>query len=166
MAERMLNHQTDFVPAGVDAPVVASAGTGAMNGSAMHPLTEQALRERGIDTAGFASRMLTPAIVESADLVLCMTREHRKLAQQAVPVRWKRIFTLSEFVAGLEVGHGVSALDDESIRPRLDANSPEWDILDPMGQPLEAFESTAEKLWPLVESVARWVMSRPGDDAR
>ena len=55
-----------------------SAGTAATAGEPMEERSARALSELGGDPRGVAARILTPADVESADLVLTMTREHRR----------------------------------------------------------------------------------------
>ena len=95
IAERILRTLADT--AGVSV-TVTSAGVGAQNGAPMHPLSVEALDEHGYDAAGFEAHYLRPQILDGADLVLTMTREHRAACQRTTPARWKRTFTLNEFV--------------------------------------------------------------------
>ncbi|WP_269449464.1 arsenate reductase/protein-tyrosine-phosphatase family protein [Gordonia sp. 852002-51296_SCH5728562-b] len=64
----------------------------------MHPYAVEVLSENGFDATDFESRYRQPRVLQAADLVLCMTREHRAACQRMLPVRWKRMFTLIEFV--------------------------------------------------------------------
>ncbi|GAB91337.1 arsenate reductase/protein-tyrosine-phosphatase family protein [Gordonia rhizosphera] len=133
---------------------VASAGVGALNGQQMHPYAVDVLREHRYDPDGFESRYLRPSMVSDADLVLCLAREHRAKVQQAVPVRWKRAFTLVEFAELSSVG----SLDDIlGARGRVDTNAEWLDIADPIGHPREDFERVYAEVEPQVQRLVEWV---------
>lgn len=133
-----------------------SAGVGALNGHPMHPYAAEVLIEHKYDSIGFESRYLTPRILAPVDIVLCLTREHRAACQRMLPARWKRMFTLIEFTELAEIGE----LDDiMGARNRVDTNSPDLDITDPMGQPKEAFEQVFSMIEPRVRAVVDWLMA-------
>lgn len=143
----------------------SSAGVGALNGQPMHPFAAEVLVEKGFDATDFESRYLQPRILQPADLVLCMTREHRAACQRMLPARWKRMFTLIEFVELVSIlDHDVTGEPDtassmESImaaRGRIDTNSAHLDILDPMGRPKSDFERVFSELAPRVAAVVEW----------
>ncbi|MEP9390793.1 DUF4012 domain-containing protein [Gordonia sp. VNK1] len=137
---------------------VTSAGVGAQNAQPMHPLSAQVLGERGYDADGFESRYLRPQILETADLVLTMTRKHRAACQRMLPARWKRMFTLTEFVELRKVlGDDAPLQEFIDSRGRVDTNSASLDIVDPMGQPIEAFERVFSEIEPKVGEVAEWL---------
>ena len=155
---------------------VSSAGVGALNGQPMHPHAVEVLAENGVDATGFVSRYLQPRILQSADLVLCMTREHRAACQRMLPVRWKRMFTLVEFVELVSIldrdpqsgGAGEGSVPGEfdaapsidtlmAARGRIDTNSAHLDILDPMGRPKSDFERVYGEVVPRVDSLVEWV---------
>lgn len=76
MAEALARHAAG----GRGSLVFASAGTYAGDGN---PATVEAvatLDELGVDLRGHASQPLTPALLATADLVLAMTRRHRRIA--------------------------------------------------------------------------------------
>ncbi len=75
---------------------VRSAGTRAVVGAPVHPDTAVVVRELGGDPGGFAAQRLTPAMVRESDLVLTMTRDHRRLALGLDPRALSRVFTLRE----------------------------------------------------------------------
>lgn len=154
IAERIL--RTLAGTAGV-AVTVTSAGVGAQNGAPMHPLSVEVLDEHGYDAAGFEAHYLRPQILDGADLVLTMTREHRAACQRTTPARWKRMFTLNEFVelVGELDGAGLSTVIES--RARIDTNAERLDIVDPMGQPKEAFERVFAEIEPRVLDVASWL---------
>ncbi|MEO9326909.1 low molecular weight phosphotyrosine protein phosphatase [Gordonia sp. B21] len=132
----------------------ASAGVGALNGQPIHPHSAAVLAERGYDASGFESRYLRPPMLAAADLVLCMSRAHRAAAQQMAPARWKRVFTLTEFVTLSDLGPLPEVI---AGRGRIDPNSPQLDIVDPMGRPREDFDRVFAEIEPKVEVVASWL---------
>ena len=87
---------------------VASAGTGAVVGHDVHPLTAAAMRGHELTPATHVARQLTAEQVQEADLVLAATRYHRQAVRDLVPEADGRVFTLREFarVAGREAPAG------------------------------------------------------------
>ena len=71
---------------GVAGVEVFSAGVAAEAGRHCPPETLKALDKRGADGRGHRSRPLTPDLVDGADLILAMTRDH----QMAVALRFPR----------------------------------------------------------------------------
>ena len=88
--ERLGDASLDFV--------IASAGT---FGLADHPLEEDAatvlMQHHGIDGSTFRAKKLEAFMVDSADLVLTATREHRAAAVTLSPKAVRRTFTVREF---------------------------------------------------------------------
>lgn len=142
-----------------------SAGVGALNGQPMHPFAAEVLSEHGCDSTGFESRYLKPKILQSAELVLCLTREHRAACQRMVPARWKRMFTLIEFVELVSMLEsdstpGGAPLDSVmNSRGQIDTNSAHLDITDPMGRPKSDFERVYREVQPRVATVVEWAAS-------
>jgi protein-tyrosine phosphatase len=153
MAEYLLRHRLRDHP---DAVSVSSAGVAALVDHTMHPFTAEVLGERGIGTDGFAARYLTPAMLNEADLVLGMSREHRDAATTKAPVRWKRIAVAREFDEAIAAG----TADLAATRFPGDRNRPELDIADPMGRPREEFDRVATELDPLIDRLADWLIER------
>ncbi|MCL9759244.1 protein-tyrosine-phosphatase [Frankia sp. AiPa1] len=102
--------------AGAEGIVIASAGLHARTGEAMEHNAAELLRARGVDPAGFQSRHLTVDLVESSDLVLCATREHRSAVVTLSPRALRRSFTLREF-ARLTSAVRLADLPVGSVRP-------------------------------------------------
>jgi protein-tyrosine phosphatase len=75
---------------------LASAGTHAVVGSGVHPLSSAVLTALGGDPAGFAARQLTDDMAGSADLALGLTRSHRRAVLRRAPRGLSRTFTLLE----------------------------------------------------------------------
>ena len=75
VAERLLQAGLDQVQPG--SFEVRSAGTRAMVGEPIQPLSADIIRTYGGTPDGFAARQLTPEILRESDLVLTMTARHR-----------------------------------------------------------------------------------------
>lgn len=116
MAERLLQAGLDqAVPGGFQ---VSSAGTRALVGEPMQPLSAEIVRTFGGEPEGFAARQLTPKILRGVDLVLTMTSGHRGEVLQLDASLLKRTFTIREFARMLDV------LDQREDRQRADSQLP------------------------------------------
>ncbi|MFD5276317.1 low molecular weight phosphatase family protein [Pseudarthrobacter sp. NPDC058362] len=101
VAERLLQAGLDqVVPGGFE---VASAGTRAMVGDPMQPISVDIVRTFGGSPDHFAARQLTPKILRGVDLVLTMTSGHRGEVLQLDASLLKRTFTIREFARMLDV---------------------------------------------------------------
>jgi len=76
---------------------VASAGTAGLDGCPVHPYTAEALGSLGADADGAASRALTAADVDAADLILTAGQEHRDAVVALRPRSSRRAYLLREF---------------------------------------------------------------------
>jgi protein-tyrosine phosphatase len=142
---------------GVDAHV-HSAGTLAWGG----PATGNAglvLRERGRSLEGHLSRSLTDGMVEDADLVLGMTREHVWRATRRVADATDRTFLLGELrrlgaeAGPRRVGVGETVRDWAARAAVLRPPGPAGavgrvgdEVADPVGEPLPVYRATADRL--------------------
>jgi protein-tyrosine phosphatase len=146
---------------GSEAPEVSSAGTIAWDGASPSEGSVLAAEERGTDIAGHRARRLTADLIRGADLVLCMSAEHRWAVTDLVPDAAERTFTLKELVRLLEAfptNGSVQSLDKrvaqaEEARAKGQVTAPaDEDIPDPLGQPLHAYRGVA---WELDELIGR-----------
>lgn len=135
---------------------VSSAGTRACPGAPMDPATRSVLEELGGDGTGFVSRPLTGALVERADLVLGLAREHREAAVRLTPLALRRTFTLREFLR-LHDGTGEAGVAGAAVRrgtlPAVPASEDE--IPDPWGQGHDALRTCAHSIDAYVRELAR-----------
>lgn len=147
VAEKLLKHYNTELGLGLQ---VSSAGTRALNGQPMHPESERVLRELGIQADGFESRMLTPGIAADCDLLLGMTREHRAIARQLAPARWKRMFALRELPT-------ERTAEVKNMPPTTDPTNPRLDIRDPIGRPAEVFDEVAGEIAKSIQVLVSWI---------
>lgn len=148
----------------VDAPtLVSSAGTLAEDGL---PAMRYALVAVN-GTAGHSSRLVTADLLEEADLVLCMTREHVRTIAMLSPDAFERTFTLTEFVR--RAAAAGPRRSDETMKSWLawiatgrrtsdlvgyhDAD----DIDDPIGLPAEAYRRCAAEIDALLATAVSLV---------
>ena len=79
---------------------VSSAGTGALVGEPLTPQTAALALANGAlphDVQAHRGRYLTEGVAAQADLVLAMTRDHRRQAVELSPSLLRRAFTAREF---------------------------------------------------------------------
>ncbi len=93
---------------------VVSAGTRGLVGERVDPLVAAELATLGVDTGRHRARLLTQAMVSSADLILAAERVHRAEVVRLVPSAVNRTFTLRE-LAGLGELVGREALGDAQV---------------------------------------------------
>lgn len=135
--------------------------------AAAAPDAVEVMRERGLDISGHRSRRLHERLVADAELVLGMERAHVREAVVLVPDALPRAFTLKEVVRR---GTGVGPRrEDETLEEWLErvgegrshrdllGSSPLDEVADPLRQPREAYEATADELDRLVTRLVHLV---------
>ena len=148
----------------VDAPtLVSSAGTLAEDGL---PAMRYALVAVN-GTSGHSSRPVTADLLEEADLVLCMTREHVRTIVMLSPDVFGRTFTLEEFVrraAAAGPRRSGEALESwlawigtgRRTSDLVGYHDPD-DIDDPIGLPAEAYRRCAAEIDALLATAVSLV---------
>ncbi len=154
MAEALMRHRLES--AGV-AATVSSAGMYPGGASATNH-AQATMAERGLDLSHHVSRTFDRPLINAADLVIGMTREHVREAVAVEPEALGRTFTLKELVrAGDTVGGRRPA---ESLEDWLDRASAgrelsslvgvghddAYDIADPVGGSRLDYDTTANEL--------------------
>ncbi|WP_455835291.1 arsenate reductase/protein-tyrosine-phosphatase family protein [Pseudarthrobacter siccitolerans] len=181
VAERLLQAGLDQVlPGGFE---VRSAGTRAMVGDPIQPISADIIRTFGGDPEQFAARQLTPKILRGVDLVLTMTSGHRGEVLQLDASFLKRTFTIREFARMLDVldqraesaGNAPEGTSDDgdplaanltfwrglparaaAVRHlSLPADSAENDIIDPYRRAPEVYRQMEDELAPAIVSILR-----------
>ena len=147
-----------------DDVVVASAGTGALEGWDVDAPTAAALTEVGVSPVPHEALWITEAMVKDAHLILGATTEHRDRVLRMVPSTMRRAFTMREFARlGAEV-EGAQGPDDRirvvrevaGMRGQVDPPGPGADdVGDPFGAGVEAARAMIAQVQPTVEATAR-----------
>lgn len=132
--------------AGVEGVRVSSAGTIAMVGKGM-PAEALALSTRlGVsDAPAHLARQLDAQHIRDADLVLGLSREHRRAVVEIVPAATRRTFTLREFA------HLAAAVADHDL---ADVASDVASDADPFEQPRSVAERVEASLRAAVGAAA------------
>ena len=149
MAEALLRSRL----AAVKAPAfVVSAGVAAVDGL---PATPDALEAAG-GPSGHRSRLVTPDLVERADLVLGMTHEHVRDLALLAPAAFGRTFTIKEAARRAEpvgprwqgeaFGAWVARIGIGRRATDLVGFSDDDDIADPVGRPPAVYRQCAEEI--------------------
>src|SRR4051794_30103595 len=139
---------------------VSSAGTYGLVGHPIEPDALVALDELGVVPDEFAARELAKDIVETSDLVLTATREHRAATVSMLPRGSRRTFTIREFarlveavdvaaVWGDDPGARAAALGDAAAAQRGDVRpeSPgDDDVAGPEPRPPRPVPGPAKKI--------------------
>lgn len=158
---------------------VGSAGTRGMTGAPMTAETLQLATALGVpsaDTAAHQARFLNESHLASPDLILAMTRDHRREIVELAPSRMRSVFTIREFarLADSLTDHQLRTAaeggdSDPSSRVRAltaavasqrglvlpPANPADDDVIDPYGRSWNTYQLSASQLDPAVTSTVR-----------
>ena len=104
--------------------LVESAGTWAIDGAPAAEYSQKVCAEIGLDLSSHRSRPIDLYLVKQADLVLCMSVEHKNDLIQVFPHLQDKIFTLKEY-------------NNKSPQNSIS-------IADPYGRSLERYRETCE----------------------
>jgi len=158
MAQFLLEAAVSTAWSGAGQWSVESAGVLAAENRPMHRQAVTVLAEFGSDGSRFRSRRLRADMLESADLVLTATREHRSDVARMHPSVMRRLFTMNQFgylLANAPAVHPSTtarnageALIESAItaRGRVRPRSVEDDLDDPVNKPVRAFRHCAQLL--------------------
>ncbi|GJN41996.1 arsenate reductase/protein-tyrosine-phosphatase family protein [Corynebacterium ammoniagenes] len=155
---------------------IMSAGTHAMVGEPMFPISQQIAQSYGAeDLESHRARQVTDELLKASDLVLTMTREQRRFVVESNPHVTRRAFTLREFsrLASVTTDEMLAAdletikdFNVDKLRTAVQSVSlsrsqvspvsepAELEVIDPYGQPAAVHQDSAEQLVPAIESVA------------
>jgi protein-tyrosine phosphatase len=160
MAQALLAHRLAVL--GVPGHV-SSAG---LLGEGLPPPQEvvSAMTSYGLDVAGHRSRLVNPDELAPADLILAMARAHLRHVVAAQPPVWPHVFTLKELVRrGQQTGpraldeslsRWLARVHDGRMPAALLGDSPQDDVIDPIGGPVQGYAQSAAMLSQLVDTLA------------
>jgi protein-tyrosine phosphatase len=164
---------------GTDEVVVSSAGTHALVDYGMDPGAAKLAIERGVpaeDSAAHRGRWVRESIVKTPDLILAMSREHRRYVVELDPSRNRSVFTVRELArlaapltdvelrvvadaAGSDPHVRLKALLLELTFQRGQVPAPvdlsEDDVADPYRRSWDAYVAAADALDPAIEQTLR-----------
>ncbi|WP_194409369.1 low molecular weight phosphatase family protein [Microbacterium cremeum] len=161
-------------------PVVASAGTRGLPAAEMTPEAAHIAHALGVpaaDTAAHRSRFLTEQHLIQPDLILAMTRTHRRTIAELAPTRLRSTFTIREFARlamaapAEELRAATASAPSPSGKVRAAASvlasyrglvpppddPADDDVIDPYRQPWETYLLSAQQLEPAATAVAATV---------
>jgi protein-tyrosine phosphatase len=175
MAEAMVRHALRATGPDSAQVIVESAGVYGHEGSPIAPGSAAALEAMGIQHDGHRGRLLIPAIVGGADLVLTMEEGHRAAILSGSPEAAGRTFALREF-ARLVGGEAPPAETDIVRRARALVEAAgrrramlPWagvdDVPDPYGGPAQGYHACAALIHGEVATLLRPLLSVCGDSA-
>jgi protein-tyrosine phosphatase len=179
VAERLLQAGLEQVlPGGFE---VRSAGTRALVGDPVQPLSADIIHTFGGTAEGFAARQLSGKILRNVDLVLTMTSGHRGEVLQLDASLLKRTFTIREFARMLDVleeREGQAPQGAGLNGERLAANTKLWrklparaasvrhlalapdaadnDVVDPYRRSADYYRQMEDELAPSIISILRF----------
>jgi len=158
---------------------VASAGVRALIDDPMTPEAQQLARQYGVPEeliSGHRARWLNESHLVEPDLILAMTREHRRAVVELAPAQVRRTFTVRELArlaqqvpdeearriadaAGREPAERLAALLTHltGVRGELDppAEPGEDDVVDPYRRSWAVYEQMAAEMMPALGEVVR-----------
>jgi protein-tyrosine phosphatase len=118
----------------------------------------------GIDVSGHRSRLLTTELLDDADLVVTMSRQHLIDLAVAWPSAWNRSFTFAELLRRAEAvgaaaaGDGpvawVARVNSGRVRSETLSLTLADDVVDPMGGRLKDYERVRDQLSVMVDRLA------------
>jgi protein-tyrosine phosphatase len=146
---------------------VSSAGTHALVGRGIPAEMLLCLDGDGIDGRGHAARQYTASLAREADLVVCMTAEHRRWAVSEAPFALRKTFMLTELSEAARLGAVVegSSLEERmasvpgavsDFRPSL-AGVALADVPDPYMRSQAVYDQTYATLKSLIGEVVEWI---------
>lgn len=170
VAERLLQAGLNQVSPG--SFEVRSAGTRAMVGEPIQPLSAQIISTFRGTPDDFAARQLTQKILRETDLVLAMTSKHRGEVLQLDASLLKRTFTVREFarmLSVLETRDGAPATGNivdfwrdlparaASVRHlALPSDPADNDVVDPYRRAEEVYHQMEDQLAPAILGILRF----------
>ena len=158
---------------------VSSAGVRALVDKPMTPEAQQLARQYGVPAdliEGHRARWLNESHLADPDLVLAMTRDHRRAVVELAPAKVRQTFTVREFArlaqqvpdadaariadaAGSDPAARLRALLAHltGVRGELDppADPIDDDVVDPYRRPWEVYEQMAAEMMPALGEVVR-----------
>lgn len=157
---------------------VSSAGTGALVGRQVPEQAASIVSALGVDVSRHRARQITPDVVNHADLLLAMAREHRRAIVELAPSAMRRVFTVRELARILDwsmpqiletIAVSDAVTPEERIRVGIAAaatlrgttpppeSAEDFDVVDPYRRDDRVYQLSFDQLRPAVETVAAFL---------
>lgn len=107
--------------------LVESCGIAAVNGDPASFYAQKVMKDEGIDISSHSARIMTEEFLQSADLILTMTKSHKQYILNMHPKTKGRVFVLGEFAD--------EQIDDDMM-----------DISDPFGGNEGQYKKTVDQI--------------------
>lgn len=98
MAEALFKKILEDIGKNTKGIKIKSAGTAAMENQPATPQAISVMREMGIDLSSHRATLLTPKLIDEADLILTMTLDHKRRILEMYPEAHGKVYLLKEFV--------------------------------------------------------------------
>jgi protein-tyrosine phosphatase len=159
---------------------ISSAGTRAPRAAPMTPEALALADQLGIpsaDSTAHRSRFLTEQHLTAPDLIITMTRDHRRQVAELAPARMRSTFTVREFarlaadVTDDEIRDAAAQAPADTPGERVraaaatvasrrgmvlpSAKPEDDDVIDPYGRSWQTYELSAAQLTPALQQVVR-----------
>jgi protein-tyrosine phosphatase len=126
---------------------------------------------RGVDLTAHRSVQVTNEMLDAADLVVTMARDHVREVAVNAPQVWPRAFTLRELVrrgqdvgprqAGQPLDEWIAKVHAGRTAAAMVGMSQEDDVADPMGRSRSAYEAAAAEIDDLITQLVPLVWETP-----
>lgn len=162
---------------------VSSAGVRGLPAATMTPEAIDLAVEFGVaeeDADAHRSRYLTEQMLSAPDLILAMTRDHRRALAELAPARLRSTFTVREFarlaasltdeeLSDAAASAGADATDGDRVRAAAaavaqrrglvppPADAADDDVIDPYRRDWDVYRLSADQLVPALAQVERVV---------
>lgn len=132
-----------------------SAGSHAVEGNPAASRSVAAASARGANLERHHARELTRRRVSAADLILCMAAEHRPYVLAFDRSAARRTFLLASFTRAASQWAWLASSPAKLVGMAAEhvRELPDDEIADPLGHPMDAYSSCAERLDGLVTSL-------------
>lgn len=144
-----------------------SAGTRAVTGDRIASPMAEILQADGIDTSGFLTQAVTPAMIQAASVVITAERGHRAEVCRVHATALRKIFTLRQAERLLSSGWPAVEGHEESAEPFEDLvvsmakrrgrggpASQEDDVVDPWQRGRDVYQQAVVTMEPALELLA------------
>ncbi len=175
MLERYLRSRL----AGLTTVSIMSAGTLAQPGREMTDMARDLAAQNGGSADPHSSRQLEAQHISESDLVLALSREHRRDVVSLYPRASRYTFTLREFhrlsqalpaltgspIQATKIGREPAELQDMvrsiaalrgTARPPQDPR--DYDVVDPYRQPWQVYEESGNQLFPPAQALVELIV--------